>query len=881
MTKKKKTLIILDGNALIHRAWHALPPLTDPQGRVVNAIYGFISVLLKMIKEQEPEYIAVTFDLPGKTFRHEEFEEYKATRVKQPDELYEQIPLAKEMLKVFDIPVFEKAGYEADDVIGTISKILDPKRDVESVIVTGDLDTLQLVDDNTKVLTFVKGLSETKLYDEKEVNKKYGFGPEKLIDFKAIKGDPSDNIPGVPGIGDKGATDLIKKYGSLSEIYKEIVKNPDKFKKSVLEKLKDGKESAKLSQDLVTIVTDLKIKFDLEKCKVGTWDREKLVNEFGRYGFKSLLAKLPGAEAEEKISKKEFITIDALSKMEKLINDLKKEREIAISLEIEDAGLFGDSLAGMGIRTKSGAYFLALGSLKKQEQNKFWKSAAVILEDNNIKKIGYDLKHEMEILANYSVKLQGLDFDVMIASYLLASGTRTHDLGAIILQELGKELAESGKDIELKKINFIWELKKALEPKLKKADVLKLFNEVEMPLIPVLAEMERNGVKVNTSFLKKMAARVDGDLKKITKKIYKLAGEEFNINSPQQLKEILFERLQIPTEGIRRGKTGLSTAASELEKLRGEHPIIKLIFDHRELAKLKSTYIDALPKLVSKETGRVHTSFNQTVTATGRLSSSSPNLQNIPIRKELGREIRKAFVAEPGNELIAADYSQIELRIVAALAGDKKMIKAFEAGKDIHTATAAAIWNIPEDRVDKDMRRAAKAINFGVIYGQGPHGLAQSADITFMEAKDFIEKYFLAYADVKEYLDRTKALAHKFGYVETIFGRRRYLPDIKSNIQQVCAAAERMAINMPVQGTAADIMKMAMICVHQGLPKVSKAAKMILQVHDELVFEVPEKDIKKVGEFVKEEMENIYKLKVPIIVDVEVGKNWEDMEKLK
>ncbi|NIW79956.1 MAG: hypothetical protein GWN16_11075, partial [Calditrichae bacterium] len=533
MTKKKKTLIILDGNALIHRAWHALPPLTDPQGRVVNAIYGFISVLLKMIKEQEPEYIAVTFDLPGKTFRHEEFEEYKATRVKQPDELYEQIPLAKEMLKVFDIPIFEKAGYEADDVIGTISKILDPKRDVESVIVTGDLDTLQLVDDNTKVLTFVKGLSETKLYDEKEVNKKYGFGPEKLIDFKAIKGDPSDNIPGVPGIGDKGATDLIKKYGSLSEIYKEIVKNPDKFKKSVLEKLKDGKESAKLSQDLVTIVTDLKIKFDLEKCKVGTWNRDKLVNEFGRYGFKSLLAKLPGAEAEEKISKKEFIIIDSLSKMEKLINDLKKEREIAISLEIEDAGLFGDSLAGMGIRTKSGAHFLALGCLKKQDQNKFWKSAGVILEDNNIKKIGYDLKHEMEILANYSIKLQGLDFDVMIASYLLASGTRTHDLGAIILQELGKELVESGKDIELKKINFIWELKKALEPKLKKADVLKLFNEVEMPLIPVLAEMERNGVKVNTSFLKKMATQVDGDLKKITKKIYKLAGEEFNINSPQ------------------------------------------------------------------------------------------------------------------------------------------------------------------------------------------------------------------------------------------------------------------------------------------------------------------------------------------------------------
>lgn len=884
MAKTKQKLIILDANALIHRAWHALPPLTDSQGRVVNAAFGFTSVLLKMINELSPEFMVVAFDLPGKTFRHEEFEEYKATRVKQPDEFYEQIPLVKEILDSFNIPYFEKAGYEADDVIGTISKILDPNKNVKSVIVTGDLDALQLVDDNTEVLTFVKGLSETRLYDEKEVKEKYGFGPELVVDYKAIKGDPSDNIPGVSGIGDKGAKELIAEHGNLEKIYQALEKEPDKFKKSIANKLKEGKKSAKLSKELATIITDVKLNFDLEKCRVGSWDREQLVSELGRLGFKSLLSKLPGQDNTKKQKNKkakqgtrEINNLTEIGKMAGAWQSLAKEKEIAFLIKTEDAGLFGSRLSAIAVFAESGQTYFNLEKLTKDELAKFWQEAAKIFENEKIKKIGYNLKKDINILAGYDIKLSGLGFDAMVASYLLASGTRSHDLESIILQELGKELPQDGPAALAATCEYVMNLKDKLYPRLKKDGLISLFEKIEMPLIPVLAKMEQNGIKINTSHLKKMSNKVDRELKKISQKIYKLAGQEFNINSPLQLKEVLFEKLEIPSEGIRRGKTGLSTAAPELEKLRHLHPIIDLIFEQRELAKLKSTYIDALPLLVDKQTGRLHTTYNQTVTATGRLSSSSPNLQNIPIRSELGREIRQAFIAEKGNILLGADYSQIELRIVAALANDKKMIQAFESGKDIHTATAAAIWNVEESKVDKEMRRAAKAINFGVIYGQGPRGLAASADISFGKAKEFIDKYFQAYQGIKNYLDQTKALARRLGYVETIFGRRRYLPDIKSNIQQIRAAAERMAINMPVQGTAADIMKMAMIRVHQGLPKVSNKAKIILQVHDELVFEVPRSDIEKVAQFAKEEMESVHKLKVPVVVDVEAGDNWGEM----
>lgn len=884
---KKKTLVILDGNALLHRAWHALPPLTDSKGRVVNAVYGFTSVLLKMFREMAPEYMAVTFDKAGPTFRHEEFAQYKATRVKQPDELYEQIPMVKEILRAFKIPVFEQSGYEADDVIGTISRKLDPRVDVESYIVTGDLDTLQLVDDNTKVLAFVKGLSQTLLYDEKQIKERYGFGPEKLIDFKAIKGDPSDNIPGVPGIGEKGAQELIKEFDSLDEIYKQVKKHPEKFKKGILEKLKQGEKSAKLSKKLVSIITDLPVKFELAKSRIGEWQRDEVVRIFADFGFRTLVDKLPGEkgvhEEPTKFEKARTVkTLKTSSEILSFVSRLTKQKDFALSVELEDANLFGDTLRGIGFAYGGEAGFAHLKALKKNEQQQFFKKIIPLLQDQKVKKTGHDLKKDFHALANHGIELNGLEFDVMIASYLLASGTRTHELDNIVLQELGKEMPSlDDKNFYAQKISYIRELKGMLEQKLNKQNLFKLFCEIEMPLVPVLGQMEKIGVKIDQDFLKKMAVKVNSDIEKISKKIYKLAGGEFNINSPQQLKEILFEKMKIPTAGIRRGKTGLSTAASELWKLRSENPIIDLIFQHRELSKLKSTYIDALPQLIDKKTGRIHTSFNQTVTATGRLSSSNPNLQNIPIRGEMGREIRRAFVAEPGNVLLAADYSQIELRIVAALAGDQRMIRAFEQNKDIHNITAMAIWGVSEDKIDKDMRRAAKAINFGVIYGQGPHGLAESADISFQEAREFIDRYFEAYKGVKEYMERTKALAAKLGYVETLFGRRRYLPDLKSGLREVRAAAERMAINMPVQGTAADLMKLAMINIHDKLPGISKKAKMILQVHDELVFEAPEKEAGKLAKFIKEEMENVYKLKVPIVVEVERGKNWGEMEKIK
>ncbi|MDD4995135.1 MAG: DNA polymerase I [Patescibacteria group bacterium] len=884
--QKKKTLLILDGNALLHRAWHALPPLTDPKGRIVNAVYGFISVLLKMIKEQAPEYMAVTFDKAGPTFRHEEFKEYKATRVKQPDELYAQIPMVKDILRVFNIPVFEAAGYEADDVIGTLSRILDPRMDVDSVIVTGDMDTLQLVDRNTRVLAFVKGLSQATLYGESEVRERYGLPPDHLIDYKAIAGDASDNIPGVPGIGPKGAGDLIREFDSLENVYHEVKVHPEKFKKGTLEKLQKGEKMAKLSQKLSKIIIDVPIKFALEKCELGKWNRDEMVAALGEFGFKSLIAKLPGAESENKGTMEQGNNrtsgrVGSIREMEKALAGIAREKQIAVAAEIGAAGLFGASLAGLAVYfPESGAQFFDLARLSKTDLKKFVDLAAPVLENENIKKIGHDLKREAALLAGQGIRLAGFDFDVMIAAYLLSSGTRSYDLESVILQEFGEEMKIGTADSAANKIKRIWDLRDALEPRLSEAGMAKLFQEIEMPLVPVLAAMEQIGVKIDSGFLNKMAVKVDESIEKLSKKIYKMAGGEFNINSPTQLKEVLFEKLAISPAGIRRGKTGLSTAAPELEKMRGQHEIIDLIFEHRELAKLKSTYIDALPRLVDNASGRVHTSFNQTVTSTGRLSSSNPNLQNIPIRSELGREIRKAFIAEPKNLLVAADYSQIELRIVSALAGDERMIQAFREKRDIHTATAAAIWGVPEDKVDKDMRRSAKAINFGIIYGQGPRGLAQSAGISYAQAEEFIRKYFEVYSGVAEYMERTRALAREFGYVETIFGRRRYLPEINSHVAQLQAAAERMAINMPVQGAAADIMKIAMIKIHAGLSKISPKSKMILQVHDELVFEVPETEAKKVAAFAQEEMESAAKLAVPIVVEVESGKNWGSMDKI-
>lgn len=953
MSVKKQKLVIIDGNALIHRAFHALPPtLTDTQGRPTNAVYGFTMILLKAIKDLKPEYLAATFDLKGKTFRHEAYENYKATRVKAPDELYQQIPIVKEVLEAFNIPIYEKQGFEADDVIGTIANLKSVDRpDIDTIIVTGDQDVFQLVDFNTKALSPHKGLSETMLYGEQEVTEKFGgLKPKQLIDYKALRGDVSDNIPGVKGIGEKGAIELLNNFGSLENIYKNI--NSEKIKDRTRELLKEHKADALMSKKLATIITNVPIDFKLEDSRFSGYDQNAVIDIFQKLNFKSLMRQLAslsqtglqikgaqgdlfGASAQGtkdkkhninktinikegnqpeiekkanhhqpagRIGRQNYQLVNNKAEAKKFITELKKQSEFCFDTETTSLNPFEAKLLGISFCWQAGeAYYLP------QEQfPSFSSDLKNIFADDKIKKIGHNLKYDIEIINNGYFEMEasrrlistnhirGIYFDTMIASYLLNPGHRQHSLDTLAFVELGyqmqsiEELIGKGKnqlnmsEVPVEKVSWYscedadicWRLYQKYSLEIKKNNMEGLFHDLEMPLIEVLSEMEKNGVKINSGFLKKISVDSGKKIGALEKKIYKLAGAEFNVASPKQLKEILFDKLEISTAGIGKTKTGISTAAGELEKLQGQHEIIDLIMEFRELSKLKNTYLDALPRLVSPIDKRVHTSYNQTITATGRLSSSEPNLQNIPIRTDLGAEIRKAFIAEKGYKIIKADYSQIELRIIASLANDENMLAIFRSGGDIHTQTAAIINGLSPEEVTKQMRRSAKEVNFGIIYGMGAWGLAQRTGISNIEAQQFINKYFQAFKGVKKYIEETIDLVKERGYVETLYGRRRYLPEINSGIQQVRSAAERMAINMPIQGTAADLIKLAMIEIHKHLPQKSKDSRMLLQVHDELVFEVPEKEVKKVSKFIAEKMCIVMKLRAPIEVEVSAGDNW-------
>jgi len=907
---------------LIHRAFHALPPLTTKDGTLINAAYGFTSIFLKVLKDIKPDYAAVTFDRKKKTFRDEMYKDYKAGRVKQPDELYNQIPIVKEVIQSFKVPIYELDGFEADDVIGTICHLKSVDRpDIESIIVTGDLDSLQLVDDNTKVYTLKKGISDTLIYDDKAVKERFsGLGPEQMIDYKALRGDASDNIPGVKGIGEITAIDLLNEFKTLDNVYKNI--DSKKIKEGVRLKLKTDKDNAYLSQKLATIVLDAPVDFKLDDAKLKPFDINQIVPVFQKYEFKTLLNKLPLNEAvmvspaepsaefghtSTKLSvtqtSQEYITIKTEEEFEDLVKLLNKQTELVFDTETTSLDVQTANLMGVSFCAKEGqAYYVPIAQVSGtglfeeiRLKNDWLKQLKPILENSKIKKIAHNFKFDAEILKlTADINVAPLYFDTMIAAYLLNPGARNHNLDTLSFAEFGyqkisfEQLTGKGKDkvpitqVPLDKLgfyscedaDFTFRLYKKLKPELEEIKCLDLLEKMEMPLIECLMAMEIAGVKIDKKFLAAMEKKVVKQIEDLTEKIYKMAGTKFNIASPLQLKEILFDKLKISAEGIAKTKTGISTAAAELDKLSGRHKIIDLISEYRELAKLQSTYIDALPKLINSKTGRVHTSFNQTITSTGRLSSSEPNLQNIPIRTELGKEIRQAFIAEKGFKILTADYSQIELRIVAHLANDKNMIKIFENGEDIHTSTAAYIHGIPPDKVTKEIRRTAKEVNFGVLYGMGVWGLAERTGISRNEAAQFIDKYFDTFHGVKAFIDSTKEFARESGYVQTLFGRRRYLPDIHSGVQNIRSAAERMAINMPVQGTAADLIKMAMIKINLELPKISPAARMILQVHDELVFEVPENEVTKVGDFVKKIMENIYTLKAPIVVEVGVGDNW-------
>lgn len=871
-----KRLILIDGNALVHRAFHALPPLTSPKGIVTNAVFGFSSILIKTIKELKPDYIVAAFDLKGPTFRHEKFADYKAHREKAPQELYDQIPLVKGVLAAFGIPIYEKEGYEADDLIGTLATKAKSEKDLQTIIATGDLDALQLVDGKKiAVFTLHKGVSDTVVYDEDAVFARYGLKPEQLNDYRGLKGDPSDNIPGVPGVGEKTAADLIQKFGSLEKLYEHLEsgkKNDKKISEKLAEKLLANKKKAFFSKELSTIVTNLDIDFTPEKSE---WRKKteisKIETTFRDLGFSSLLKRLPeiGLSAPTSLAQQAGL-------------DLGDEH--ATSEERDDLD-FDPNPKNIYVADSTDT-----------------KTLNHALADNQLIIIGHDLKKLFTVALQNDKHVKNKIFDTMIAAYLLNPDLKDYDFEKVYYAEFNELPDNNSKN----KPAYLWKLKKHLETKLESANLIKVFEDIEMPLIPVLAEMELNGIKIDTEALGNLLKSTSKELAKLEGKIYKLAESEFNINSPQQLSEILFVKLALKGRVRKTGGGALSTAAPELEKLRDEHPIIDSILQYREFQKLKTTYIEPFPRLVSATDNRLHTTYNQAGTGTGRLSSENPNLQNIPIKTELGQEFRKAFIAENGYQLVSFDYSQLELRIVAHIAHDDKMIEVFRRGEDIHTATAIEIFEVKPEEVTKDMRRQAKALNFGIIYGMGALGFSRSAGVTTQRAREFITKYFADFSGVARYMEEMKEKAHRDGYVETIFGRRRPILDIYSTIPQVQAQAERMAINHPVQGTAADLMKLAMIGVYnyihpirsrpaEGVATATSGrptsngvhanlndgeARLLLQVHDELVFEIKTELVKKLAPEFRQIMESVRQLDVPLVVDVKYGQNWQEMREL-
>lgn len=906
MGEKVKKLILIDGNAIMHRAYHALPPLSTKKGELVNAVYGFASTMLSVIENLKPDYIAASFDLAGPTFRHEAYKEYKATRTKAPDEFYRQIPRVKEFVKDFNIPIFEKEGYEADDIIGTLTKQAEKTEEVEVVIVTGDLDTLQLVSGKTSVYTMRKGLSDSVIYDEEKVRERYNLEPIQIIDYKGLRGDPSDNIPGVKGIGEKTATELLVKYGTVEKIYQSL----SEIKDSVKEKLERDQLKAFMSKKLATISTDVPVKLELEKTRVHDFDREKLVNLFKELNFYSLIKRIPQhdgmifageaqgeapIEGEQNSGIKDFKYEEVDEKnADEFWNEINKQKEISLAIQALGENSHPE-IKGIAFSWKTGRAFYVEYSKEKEKQIK------EILENEKIKKVGYDFKKTLKIFHALGISLKGIYFDDMIAAYLLDPGAKI-EFEKMVLEELGEEISqeknksgqlsivvdENAQENVIREIcqeaDYALKLKNTMLEKISKTSeeqraeqhvvksLEKLFFEVEMPLIEILSKMEIQGIKINTTIFSGISEKINSRIKTIEEGIYALAESNFNINSPQQLSEVLFEKMKLPTLDIKKNKTGFSTASSELDKLRSKHKIIEKIEEYRELFKLKTTYLDVLPGLVDGNS-RLHTTFNQAITATGRLSSADPNLQNIPIKTEIGQLMRTAFVAEDGYRMISGDYSQIDLRVVAHVSDDKKLIEAFVRGDDIHKITAAEINKVSLSQVTEKMRRAAKALNFGVIYGMSVFGFSKASGIEREDAKRFIDEYMKKFSGVANYILRTKEFAKRTGYVETLLGRRRNISEINSPNFQVAQGAERMAINMPIQGLSADIVKLAMVRISEEY-KNNPEVKMTLQIHDEIILEAKEEIAEEVSQKIKEIMENAFKLKVPLIVDVKAGDNW-------
>jgi len=843
-------------------------------------------MLNKIVSKESPDYLAISFDLKGPTFRHKKYEDYKIHRKPMPEELVAQIPVIKDVLRSYNMAIYEQEGFEADDIIGTIATRAKEKK-IDTFIVTGDKDALQLVCPSIKVYSTSK---EGLIYDEKAVKNRYGVGPEAVVDIMALMGDSSDNIPGIPGIGEKTAIEFISKYESLDNLLKNIDELKSESKKRLI---RENVDSAHLSKELATIDIDVDIDIDFNDMKIKEPDNERLAEIFKELEFKKLTEQFMQKQELEGAYK----VISTKAEFDKLCKALKSNKVWAFDCETTGTDPMNCNLVGVSFCfKKSSAEYISFvkASTTFSDRKYILAKLKPIFEDEKIKKIGQNIKYEKLLLRKEGIELKGISFDTMVASYLLNPSKLNHNLSDIALEYLGMsmtpitDLIGKGKDqITMDRVSIpeisryccqdsdaTLQLKTMLEKKLKEKGLYDLFVDIEIPLIDVLSDIEYAGVVIDKKFLSTMSKTMAQRLDDLTKKIYDLAGgSEFNINSPKQLAEILFEKLELPI--VKRTKTGPSTDVEVLTRLAFEHELPKSVLEYRELSKLKSTYVDALPELINQDTKKVHASFNQTVTATGRLSSSDPNLQNIPIRTDIGKRIRKAFVSSFKDGIIlSADYSQIELRILAHLSEDESLLDAFKRDIDIHTYTASLIFDCKEEDVDEKMRSQAKTVNFGIVYGMSPYGLSKELGITPDVAKNFIDSYFLRYPMVNEYLKEQIVFAKENGYVLTMLNRRRYIPEINSSQQNIRMFAERTAINTPIQGSAADVIKMAMIDINEKFKNKALKGKMVLQVHDELVFDLPKKELKDMTAIVKEGMEKVLKLKVPIKVNISSGKDW-------
>ncbi|MEJ2484857.1 MAG: DNA polymerase I [Anaerolineales bacterium] len=927
-----ETIFLLDGYALAYRTYFALTGTTSTrwvtsQGEPTAGVFGFVSVLLRLLEQERPDYLAVAFDV-GKTFRDEMYPEYKATREKMPDDLRVQIKRIRQLVDTFNIPKLEVEGYEADDVLGSAAKAAK-EAGLAVKIITGDRDLLQLVDSRVIVSLPGRKLSEASDYTEETVMETLGVRPDQVVDYKALCGDQSDNIPGVYGIGKKTAESLLGKYDTLDAIYAHLEELP----KGQRSKLEEGRENAYLSQKLARIVTDLDVPIDLEKASVTNFEPAPVAELFRELEFRSLMGRLqtlmetlgmvepvsPEVVAGQQMSMfpttgsnlpstgLETVVIDQEEALQDLVKELSSAKMIAFDTETTSTDKMQAHLVGISLSVQPGkGYYIPVGHKEGNQipLEQVMDALRGPLTDKKIPKAGHNLKYDYVIMVRHGLDVSPLGFDTMIAEWLRDPASRNLGLKNLSWVRLGVQMIEiqeligkgknqitmAGVPIEQASVyaaadaESVIRLVPELQEDLKNVSETKLFEQMEMPLITVLAGMEMDGVGLDVKFLEKMSQELEERMAELEHEVYERVGTSFNLNSTQQLSEALFEKLGLtPPEGTRKTASGhYSTAAGVLEELRSQSPVVERVLEHRELAKLKSTYLDALPAQVNPVTGRVHTSYQQTGSVTGRLASSDPNLQNIPIRTEVGRKVRQAFIAAPGNLLLGVDYSQVELRIVAHMADDKAMIDAFLADQDIHATTAAAVYDVPLDAVDSAQRRHAKAINFGLIYGMSPFGLTRSTDLTLAEAENFVSAYFRRFPGVRQFLDQLRRQAQEMEYVETLLGRRRYFPGLGTQSNQLVRNRQlREAINAPIQGTAADIMKVAMLDVAEALKSSGLKAKMLLQVHDELVLECPEPELNETAQLVMDKMSNAYALKVPLKTEARAGVNWGKMRPIE